>query len=123
MTPEVAGSHRVKRSRVLLILTSIYGLLYVAFIISGSYGMSGNEPLVVRLLFALFLVGYAALWWHEGLGGVIFVLWWVGMWYLGVYVVEQDRGAGVVMGVPLFVIGVLFIVRWYRNRPVAVGAR
>ena len=116
MTEELISPLRKKRSRVLLILTSIYGLLYVAFIVAGAHGMSGNEPIVVRLLFALFLVGYAVLWWNEALGGIVFVLWWIGMWYLGFYVVEHDRGAGVVLGIPLFVLAILFIVRYYRNR-------
>ena len=102
-------------SRVLLILTSLYGILYLAFILSGSYGASGSEPIVVRLLFVLFLVGYLVTWKNEGLGGLIFVLWWVGMWYLGLFIVEHDRGAGVVMGLPLFILGILFIVSWYRK--------
>jgi hypothetical protein len=102
--------------RVLLILTSLYGLLYLIFIASGSYGTSGSEPIVVKLLFVLFLVGYGITWKNEGLGGLIFVLWWIGMWYLGLFVAEQDRGAGVGMGFPLFVLALLFIISWYRKR-------
>lgn len=102
-----------KRSKTLLILTSIYGVLYAAFIVSGSYGMQGAEPTVVRLLFLLFLVGYVVVWVHEGLGGALFVAWWVGMWYLGLFVAHEDRGNGVVMGVPLVVLAILFIRAWY----------
>ena len=86
------------------------------FIISGSYGTSGSEPTVVKLLFVLFLVGYFIIWKNEGLGGLIFALWWIGMWYLGFFVAEHDRGAGVAMGFPLFVLAVLFIISWYRKR-------
>ena len=107
---------RSRLSTVLLVLTSIYGLLYVAFIISGSHGTSGSEPTVVKLLFLLFLAGYAVVWLDGRIGGVVFVLWWAGMWYLGLFVAQEDRGAGVVMGVPLFVLGILFIVAWYRRR-------
>jgi len=96
------------------VLTSIYGLLYLVFIASGSYGSAGSEPFVVRLLFLLFLVGYAAVWLSERVGGVVFILWWAGMWYLALFVAREDRGAGVVMGVPLFVLGILFIVSWHR---------
>jgi hypothetical protein len=94
----------------------VYALLYVAFMASGSYGTDGAEPTVVRWLFALFLVGYAATWKHEGLGGAIFVVWWAGMWYLGLVVVQQDRSAGIVMGLPLFALALLLIRAWYRRR-------
>ncbi len=122
VTDDSGTTRRKSRSTVLLVLTTVYGLLYVAFILAEAHGMSGNEPLVVRLLFALFLIGYAALWWNEAAGGVVFVLWWIGMWYLGFYVVEHDRGAGVVLGIPLFVLGVLFIQRWWRNRSATAPA-
>ena len=104
-----------RHSRLLLVLTSVYGVLYVAFIATGSYGTTGAEPTVVRLLFLLFLVGYALTWKNEALGGAIFVVWWVGMWYLGMFVAEQDRGAAVVLGLPLFVLAILLIRAWYRR--------
>jgi hypothetical protein len=37
------------------------------------------------------------------------------MWYLGLFIAEHDKGAGVAMGIPLFIIAILFIVFWYRN--------
>jgi len=104
-----------RHSRLLLVLTSVYGVLYVAFIATGSYGTTGAEPTVVRLLFLLFLVGYALTWKNEGLGGAIFVLWWVGMWYLGLFVAKEDRGTAVVLGLPLFALAILFIRAWYRR--------
>ena len=105
------------RSKTLLVLTSIFGLLYVIFMISGNYGSGGYEPLLVKLLFVVFLIGFLMVWKHEGIGGLIFVLWWIGMWYLGLFVVQQDRGAGVVVGLPLFCLGILFIISWYKRRP------
>lgn len=122
VTDDSGTTRRKTRSIVLMVLTTVYGLLYVAFIAAEVHGMSGNEPLVVRLLFALFLLGYAALWWNEAAGGVVFVLWWIGMWYLGFFVVEHDRGAGVVLGIPLFALGLLFIVRWWRKRSETAAA-
>jgi len=38
------------------------------------------------------------------------------MWCLALFVVETDRGAGVVMGLPLVVLGILFIISWYRKK-------
>ncbi len=110
---------RKRRSTSLLVFTSIFGLLYVIFMATESYGTAGDEPMVVRLLFVVFLAGYFVVWKHEGLGGLIFVLWWIGMWYLGLFVAQQDRGAGVVMGLPLFVLAILFIVSWYKRRSTA----
>ena len=111
-----------RRSKALLILTSIYGLLYLVFMASGNYGSAGSEPVVVMLLFLLFLVGYAVAWLDERFGGVLFVLWWAGQWYLALFVARTDRGAGVAMGVPLVVLGILFIVAWYRKRRAGVPA-
>jgi hypothetical protein len=104
------------RSRILLVLTSIYALLYILFMVTEQYGTAGSEPTVVKILFALFLVGFLVVWMNEGLGGAIFVVWWIGMWYLGLFVAQQDRGAAVVMGLPLFVLAVLFIIAWFKKR-------
>ena len=123
MSQELGGKPRRRRSTLLLILTSIYGLLYVVFLASGSYGSTGSEPVVVKLLFLLFLVGYAAVWLDERVGGVLFVLWWAGMWYLALFVAREEREAGVVMGAPLFVLAILFVISWYRRRGADVAAR
>ncbi len=114
------GSKSLQRkhhSKVLLVLTSIFGLLYTYTIIDEQYGMGGNEPLWVKLLFVVFLVGYLIVWKHEGIGGLVFVLWWIGMWYIGLFVAHGDRGAGVVIGLPLLVLAILFIISWYKRRP------
>jgi hypothetical protein len=110
------------RSRILLILTSVYALLYILFMVTENYGTAGSEPTVVKILFALFLVGYIVVWMNEGLGGAIFVVWWIGMWYLGLFVAQQDRGAAVVIGFPLFVLAVLFIIAWFKKRKAAPTA-
>ena len=104
-----------KHSRTLLILTSLYGVLYLLFMITENYGTTGSEPTFVKLFFGLFIVGYLIVWKNEGLGGLIFVLWWIGMWYLGFFVAQHDRGAAVVMGFPLFVLAILFLISWYRR--------
>ncbi|MCU0236973.1 MAG: hypothetical protein MUC72_07805 [Acidobacteria bacterium] len=108
---------RGKRSRVLLVLTSLYGLLYVIFIASGNYGASGSEPLVVKLLFVLFIAGYVVAWKNERLGGALFLLWWIGMWYLGLFVARHDRGAGVVMGIPLVILAILLMRLPHGRKP------
>jgi len=110
------------RSRSLLILISVYALLYILLIVAKQYGTAGSEPKVVKILFALFLVGYFFVWMNEGLGGAIFVVWWIGMWYLGLFVAQSDRGAAQVLGFPGFVLGVLFIIAWFKKRKAALTA-
>jgi hypothetical protein len=110
------------RSRILLGLTSVYALLYALFIVTGNYGAAGSEPTVVKLLFALFLVGYVVVWMNEALGGAIFVVWWIGMWYLGLFVAQSDRGAAVVMGFPLLVLAVLLIIAAFKKSNAAQTA-
>jgi hypothetical protein len=70
------------------------------------------------LLFLLFVVGYIAVWKNEGIGGAIFILWYVGMWVLGLLIAVQDRDTSIVLGFPLFVLSILFVVRWYKKRSV-----
>jgi hypothetical protein len=110
------------RSRVLLVLTSVYALLYILIMVTENYGAAASEPTVVKILFALFLVGYVVVWMNEGLGGAIFVVWWIGMWYLGLFVAQADRGAAAVIGFPLFVLAVLFIIAWFKKRKAAPTA-
>jgi hypothetical protein len=111
-----------KHPKVLLILTSIYGGLYVILILSfllfedPNFNNTNLEGIIVGLAIIVFLIGYYYSWNNELIGGIIFIFWWGIMWYLGLFVAERDKGAGVVMGVPMFIIGILFIVYWYRRR-------
>ncbi len=103
-------------SKTLKVLTSAYGVLSALLLVGGGYGDAPYEPLIAHILFVVFLVGYLTIWKNEIYGGLIFVLWWIGLCYLGLFVVEQDRGVYVVMGFPLFVMAILFLVSGYRKR-------
>ena len=118
-----AGGH----SKALMIATSVFGLLYLLFVIfeSGNpasltavFVPADLEELVIKLFFLLFVVGYMVAWKNEGIGGAIFILWWAGMWVLGLFVAKQDGGMAPLLGFPLFVLGILFIWHWYKNRTV-----
>ena len=78
------------------------------------------EQVLVKLLFVLFLVGYIAAWKNEGIAGLIFVLWWAAMWCLEIFVVmpvkPEAAGGGIEMGLPLFILGILFLVYWKKQR-------
>ena len=124
-------------SKAPLIATSVFGLLYSWFVVVSFIPAPGGnwissavpyEPsrqalIVVTLYFLLFLTGYLVVWKNELIGGTLFILWWVAMWFLEILnlapiegVAPGDRGGGIAMGFPLFVLGIMFIRRWYKGR-------
>jgi hypothetical protein len=136
------GGQARRRSKALLIATSIFGVLYLIFFIlsfipagmfGGVFGPGGSpvsstvpfepfdlEQIFVKLLFLLFLVGYIVVWKNEGIGGAVFILWYVAVWGVELLIVApikpQDWGVCIPVGLPLFVLGILFAVRWYKGR-------
>ncbi len=124
------------RSTGLLITLSAYGLLYLWFIITSFIpAPEGNwisstvpfEPswdpefIAIRLMFVLFLPGYLVAWKNEGVAGIIFILWWVVMWGMDLLVMgpsgpEGGGGMGIAMGLPVFVLGILFLVNSKKRR-------
>lgn len=109
-----------KHPKILLTITTIYGILYVALIFSylifeNSKSEITLEGIIVSFAFIFFLIGYYYSWKNQLIAGIIFILWWGIMWYLTLFVVDTDKGVGVVMGIPLFVIGILFLVNWKRT--------
>ena len=76
-----------------------------------------RERISVTLLFLFFLVGYLVAWKNERIAAVIFILWWGAMWGVELFVfapiVGGDAGGGIAMGLPLFVLGIMF---WRANR-------
>jgi hypothetical protein len=112
-----------KHPKVLLAITTIFGVLY--FILIVSYYVDGFvegfkglnlEIIIVNLAFIIFLVGYYFCWKNELIAGIIFIFWWGIMWVLGLFIAEQDRGSGVVMGLPFFILGIFLIIYWYRRK-------
>lgn len=134
MTNQAGVRGRLReRSKALLVVTSVFGLLYLWFVVvSFIPAPQGNwisstvpfepfdlEQIFVKLLFLLFLIGYLALWKSELIGGSIFLAWWVAMWCMEIFIVapiKNDGGGGILMGFPLFVLGVLFVARALRVR-------
>ena len=128
--------HKAKTAfwRTLLILTSIYGLLYLFFIVVGfipnpdgspvggatPYDPFDLEGIIVKLLFVVFLVGYIVSWRSDGMAGLIFILWYAGMWSLELFYVARIRpgrgGGGIAMGLPIFILGILFVASWRKSR-------
>lgn len=119
--PYLKEQIKKRKFSVLQIILTIYGLLYLLFIIASLNPIDNYEPynlenIIVNLAFVLFLIGYYVVWKSERAAGIIFVIWWVVMWCLALFIAKTDRGSGVVMGLPLFILGVLFIISWYRKK-------
>lgn len=110
-----------KKFTVLRILVTVYGVLYLALIISfwfesNSFDHLGTENIVANLAFLVFLAGYYMVWKNEKIAGIIFIFWWAIMWALALFIAETDRGAGVGMGLPLFILAILLIISWHRDQ-------
>ena len=125
---ENLSGRKSQRSKGLLITLSVIGVLYLFLFVVGarayspgeSFELWQREQTFVRLMFLFFLVGYLVAWKNEGIAGVIFILWWVAMWGVEWFVFypanPADSGIGVVGGLPLFVIGIVFVRRWIKGR-------
>jgi hypothetical protein len=134
---EFIGIPTAKKRRSLSALqacTTIYGLLYLYFFIwsfiptSGTWNPISDNPnfdpwdlemIFVKLLFVIFLVGYFYSWKNGGITGLIFLFWFILSVCMAVWVsttLHRDSDMAVVMAIPLLVIGILFIVSWYKKR-------
>jgi hypothetical protein len=105
----------------LRILLSIYAILYV--ILGSSDFLSINAPnswsveySALKILFAIFVIGYIISWKNELASGVIFILWFLGMCYENFFLCTSDCGDGIVMGVPLLILSIFFIVYGIRRK-------
>lgn len=109
-----------KLSKVLKKITSVYAALYFILLVSFLFENDSTtsftyEGVIVLTAFLVFAYGFYVMWKNELKAALIFIFWWTIMWYLGLFVAEMDRGAGVVMGFPLFIIALLFIYSWYKK--------
>ncbi len=113
------------------VLLTIYGILYLVFVIIGFVPSQEGSPVspsvpyhpfalegsLVKVLFVFFLFGFFTAWKNRLAAGVLFILWWAAMWGLETLMVARGgSGGAIVMGFPLFVLGVLFVVSGYRQR-------
>lgn len=104
----------------LRILLAIYAVLYVIFIIdnfipSTNFNPWDAENIALMVLFVVFVIGYIISWKNELAAGVIFILWFIGMCYQNFFLCTIDCGNGIAMGIPLLILGILFIVHSKRK--------
>ena len=109
------GKSKNRRVWTLRILLGIYAALYIIFITD--YFFPINVPdswnidnSALKILFGVFIIGYVISWKLELASGVIFFLWFIGMCYHNFFLCTSDCGAGIAMGIPLFILSIFFIV-------------
>jgi len=97
---------------ILRILLSIYALLYI--MIGWDDFLSINawniEYSALKILFAIFVIGYVISWKNELASGVIFIFWFLGMCYENFFLCTSDCSDGIGMGIPLLILSIFFIV-------------
>jgi hypothetical protein len=133
---DLIGTPNAKKRRfpsALQVATTIYGLLYLLFFImsfipSGAGNPISDNPnfdpwdlemIFVKLLFVVFLVGYFYSWKNGRIAGLIFLFWFILMVCMAIWVsttLHRDSDMAIVMAIPLLVIGILFIISWYKKR-------
>ena len=108
-----------KRLQALRWTARIIGSLALAFFafgaIVGSQAMDSSDQ--ARTLFGLVglaILGYSIAWFREGVGGAIVVASGVGL--AGLAVKFPALGSPLMIGIPLFVIGALFLGCWWMAR-------
>lgn len=117
--------NRLKRITVLHYILLAYLVLYILFIEPWNgveFSALTPELTGVYLAFVLFLIGFSFAWTRPVVTGIIFLAWNALMWVIEWFFVEKDGGFGILSGVPLLVMGVLFILQAYRKRVPKPGA-
>jgi len=115
------GKNKNRSLWTLRILLSIYAILYL--IIGSEDFLSINAPnswdieySALKILFAIFVIGYIISWKNELASGVIFIFWFLGMCYENFFLCTSDCGAGIAMGIPLLILSIFFIIYGIRKK-------
>lgn len=108
---------------VIRVLASLFLLGYltfgflVAFILGYFPGEGALENSIFILLFLIFLVGFYFLWSNrEGIGGLLFILWYAALWPCEIYITGDHFEDMPAPGTYMFIIGVLSLIYWYNKR-------
>lgn len=121
-------------SIVIQVITSLYGLLYLYFVVwsfiptkngnpisnNPSFDPWDSEMIWVKIQFVIFIIGFYYSWKNRLTSGFIYLFWYVGMVALSYFVTVylQREGAAFVLGLPMLVIAILLVISGYRKRNV-----
>ena len=90
---------------------ALYFLLIISGDFEGSYPNLNGAGIGLYSLFILFIIGLSISWFNKIVTGIIFLLWNIGMWILTLFIIENPNGFGIVIGFPLLVLGVFFLLK------------
>jgi len=115
------GKSKNRSLWILRILLSIYAILYIMigwedFLFINAPNSWNIEYSALKILFALFVIGYTISWKNVLVSGIIFILWFLGMCYENFFLCTSDCGAGIAMGIPLLILSIFFIVYGIRGK-------
>ena len=112
---------------VLRILTTLAALFYTLVFIDEAfppYDPATKESslgiAMVFVLFIWFLIGYYYLWKNEKKAGIFLTSWWVGL-LLTAWLVWVYGNVTVVLGFPIFVLGILLLIYAKKKRLSSIG--
>lgn len=105
----------------LRISVSIYLLLYLLFAVDeflpfNETGAWNLENSILKVMFVIFIIGFSISWKYELASGIVFLFWFALMCYQAFFICSGDCDDGIVMGFPLFILGILFIVFGLKKR-------
>jgi hypothetical protein len=111
--------------KTLQILTGVYAALYLAIVlgslIGGDISFSDLNGYLFVILFLMFLVGFVLSWTREKIAGIIFMFWIAGVWIVDLGLIRgRESGFFSIMAVPVLVISVFLLLRWYRSGSIPV---
>ncbi|MGD9931072.1 MAG: hypothetical protein AB7U05_13720 [Mangrovibacterium sp.] len=97
-----------KSFKIITLLTGIYGALYFwGFIVpffTGELSFFIPNDRLVFLLFVLFWAGYLCSFWYKKLAGMVYMVWYAGVFILST-ILDKSDGMPIVLGFPMVVIG------------------
>jgi hypothetical protein len=125
--------HNVKKSKnrnllVLRILLSVYAILYLLFIVDffkpvNDFNLRNIEIMALIMLFFIFIIGYILSFKNILTSAIIFIIWFIGMCLENFFLCTRDCGAGIIMGIPLLILSILFIINTLKQRKINMDQR
>ena len=103
---------------VLRILVTMAAVGYIIFLIGESTSSAGEpvfDIVMMYVLFAVFALGYYFSWKNEFISGILLIAWHGLQWIL-VLRVWDDADMTIVLGIPIFVLGILSLIYGIRQK-------
>jgi membrane protease YdiL (CAAX protease family) len=117
-----------KTTRILQILTSAYGALYLAVIVSsfiqGDLTFSNLVDKLGIIPVLIFIAGVVLSWLRLKTGGIILMVWTASIWFYDLCLArEVGGGLASIMSVPSMVLGSLFLLEWYKGTETGASSK